>query len=71
MEGDGFEAWDSQPSVTKPTAHAGLDLNSQVLVAKGFPRLGFYDSFLQCEDEGFVPTRGTGFQIPPYWPPRT
>ncbi|KAG8095033.1 hypothetical protein GUJ93_ZPchr0012g19935 [Zizania palustris] len=70
MDGDGFDAWDSQLSTTGPAARVGLDLNSQALVADGFPGLVLYGAFIQGDDEELLPSHGMGTGLPPYRPPR-
>ncbi|KAG8070376.1 hypothetical protein GUJ93_ZPchr0006g41231 [Zizania palustris] len=70
MDGDDFDAWDSQPSATSPAARAGLDLNSQASAADGFSGLGLYEAFIQGDDEELLPSHGMGIRLPPYRPPR-
>ncbi|KAG8065682.1 hypothetical protein GUJ93_ZPchr0004g39919 [Zizania palustris] len=70
MDGDGLDAWNSQPSATSPAARASLDLNSQASAADGFPGLGLYGSFIQGDDEELLPSHDMGTRLSSYRPPR-
>ncbi|RLM73642.1 hypothetical protein C2845_PM15G16660 [Panicum miliaceum] len=55
MDGDGFDVWGSQPLANDPahapTAHTGLDLNSQAPAVEGFPGLGLGPSLISSIED--------------------
>jgi len=74
MDGDGFNAWGSQPSAScpghAPASLADLDLNSQAPAVEVFPGLGLYGAVLQGNVDELLPGRVRSSVLPPYRPPR-
>jgi hypothetical protein len=69
MDGDGFDAWGSQPLENAP-GFADFDLNSQAAPVEEFPGLGLYGAVLQGNADELLPNRVRGAVLPPFRPPR-
>ena len=69
MDGDGFDTWGSQPSLSGPKL-ADLNLNSQAPTVEGFLGLGLYGAILQGDGDELLRGHVRGSGLPPYCPPR-